>query len=121
MIMRLLIVICCAVTFSLFHAQIVCADQPVYSKKLTVENVEPAIMSVSFGGIRTKSGIIDMSDIDQNTIEIIDVHQEGNAAIVYCNFTHKKGEKLFGYIPLVRLKNSTVWVNRDNRTILANK
>ena len=118
--LKLLCLICCVASFLFFHTDFVYAGQPVYSKNLTKENVQPAIMSVVWGGIQTLSDIVDISDIEQNTIEIIDVHQEGRAAFVYCNFTNKKGEKLFGYIPLMRLKNSMIWVNRDNWTILAN-
>ena len=120
MMMRLFFIICFVTSFLFFLTRIVYSGPPVNSQNLTKENVQPAIMSVAWGGIRTESDIVDLSDIEKGTIKIIDVHQEGNTALVYCNFTNKKGEKLFGYIPLIRLKNSLIWVNRDNWTILAN-
>lgn len=120
MMMRLFFIICFVTSFLFFLTQIVYSGPPVNSQNLTKENVQPAIMSVAWGGIRTESDIVDLSDIEKGTIKIIDVHQEGNTAFVYCKFTDTKGQKLFGYIPLVRLKNSLIWVNRDNWTILAN-
>jgi hypothetical protein len=116
---KLLLLICCTVASLYFHSQIVCASQTVFSKNLSIEDVHPAILSGSVGWVRVQSGIIDISDIDLHSVKIIDVHQEGNTAIVYCNFTHKQGEKFFGYIPLLRLQNSTAWINRDNGLILA--
>lgn len=61
---------------------------------------------------------MDSSDINFNSIKILDVHQEGNIAFIYSNFNNKQGEKFFGYIPLIRQKNSTVWINRNNGLIL---
>ena len=80
--------------------------------------MESSIFSVSKLGIRVQSDLIDSSDINFNSIKILDVHQEGNTAIVYCNFKNKQGEKFFGYIPLIRQKKSTVWINRNNGLIL---
>ena len=115
---KLLFLICCAVASLCFQSRIVWAGQTVCSKNLTIEDVQPAILSGSLGWFRVQSAIVDMADIDLNSIKIIDLHQEGNAAIVYCNFTHKQGDKFFGYIPLVRLKNSMAWINRENGLIL---
>jgi len=115
---KFLVSICCVVPFLYCHSQIVYAGQRVYSKNLTIEDVQTAILSGSLGGIRAQSGIIPISNIDQHSIKIIDLHQEGNAAIVYCNFTHKQGGKFFGYIPLSRSKKSMIWINRDNGIIL---
>jgi hypothetical protein len=117
--MKSLMIICCIISFLFFHTQIVYAGKPVNLKYLEKEDVQTAIMSVVWGGIRTDSQIVALSDIDQRTVKVIDIHQEGNTALVYCNFTNKKGEKLFGYIPLIRLANSLIWVNRDNWTLLA--
>ena len=115
---KLLFLIWCIVGSLYFQAQTVCASQIVYSINLTIEDVQAAVQSGSLGWIRVQSDIVHVSDIDLNSIEIIDLHQEGNAAFVYCNFCLKGGGKLFGYIPLIRLKNSTTWINRDNGLML---
>jgi len=117
--MKSLMIICCIISFLFFHTQIVYAGKLVNSKDLEKEDVQTAIMSVAWGGIRTDSNIVALSDIDQSTVTVIDIHQEGNKALVYCNFTNKNGEKLFGYIPLIRLADSLIWVNRDNWALLA--
>jgi len=111
---RLLFLICCVLSF--LHFQVVYAGQAAYSANLTKKDAQTAIQSGSLGGIRTQSGIIEVSEIEQNSIKIIEVHQEGNAAFVYCNFTHKQGRDFFGYIPLLQL-NATMWMNRDNGII----
>ncbi|KPK26855.1 MAG: hypothetical protein AMJ61_07700 [Desulfobacterales bacterium SG8_35_2] len=117
--MKSLMVFFCFISFLFFHTQIVYAGKLVNSKYLEKEDVQTAILSVVWGGIRTDSNIIALADIDQSTVTVIDIHQEGNTALVYCNFINKKGEKLFGYIPLIRLAKSLIWVNRDNWTLLA--
>lgn len=113
---KLLSLSCCVAVLLSFHSQVVWAGQAVYSQNLSIKEAQSAIQSGSLGGIRTQSGIIEVSDIDQNSIQIIEVHQEGNAAIVYCNFTHKRGGDFFGYIPLLQL-NASRWMNRDNGII----
>lgn len=115
---KLFFLLCCIIASSYFYSHIAYANQAVYSQNLTIEDVHPAVMSGSLGWIRVQSDIINISDINLNSIKIIDLHQEGNTAFIYCNFTHKEGKKLFGYIPLIRLKNSTAWINRDNGLIL---
>jgi len=109
---------CCFVAFIGLNVQLASANQIVNSYNLTEADVAPAVFSGSLGWIRVQSGIIDTEDIDLNSIKIIDVHQDGNAAFIYCNFTHKQGKKFFGYIPLLRMKNSLTWINRDNGIIL---
>ena len=116
--MKKLFLLCCAVATLCFQVQIVFASQAVNSHNLSKEDVQPAVLSGTLGWIRVQSGFIDMSDIDLNSIEIVDVHQDGNTAFVYCNFTHKEGSKFFGYIPLLRLNSSSAWINRDNGLIL---
>jgi len=87
---KFLFLICCVVTFFSFHSQVVYAGQIEFSENLTVEDVQSAIMSVALGGIRQQSGIIDISNIDQSSIKVIEVHQVGNSAIVYCNFNRRQ-------------------------------
>lgn len=117
--MKKLLLICCGViAASCFYSQLVYANQAVNSHNLTLADVQPAVLSGSLGWMRVQSDIIYINEIDLNSIEVIDLHQEGNTAFVYCNFTNKQGKKLFGYVPLIRLKNSTTWINRDNGMIL---
>jgi len=113
---KLFFLIFFAVTSLYIHSHIVCAAQTINSQNLTLEDVEPAILSGSLGGIHTQSAVIDISEIDLNSIKIIALHQERNTVFIYCNFTHKQGKKIFGYIPLLQI-NSTMWVNRDNGMI----
>lgn len=115
---KLFFLLCCIIASSCFYSGIVYANQAVSSQNLTIADVHNAVMTGSLGWMRVQSDIIKISDIDLNSIKIIDLHQEGNTAFVYCNFTHKQGTKLFGYIPLIRLRNSTAWINRDNGLIL---
>lgn len=113
-----LIILCSLFAYLTVFPLIVYAGQIVYSQNLNIEVIESSIFSVSKLGIRVQSGLIDSSDINFNSIKILDVHQERNIAFVYCNFNNNKGEKFFGYIPLIRHKNSTVWINRNNGLIL---
>ena len=115
---RLVFLIFWVVPLLYLHSQLVYAGQVANVHNLTLEDVQTGIQSFSRGGIRVQSNNIEAANIDQDSIKVLDVHQEGNTAFVYCNFTDKKGEKFFGYIPLLRLKNSTTWINRDNGIIL---
>ena len=108
----------CVVVSMFFCSQIAWASQNANSPNLTIEGIQPVMQSGSFGWIRIQSGIIEASKIDLDTIKVIDISQDENAAFVYCNFTHKQGKKYFGYIPLLRIKNSRTWINRDNGLIL---
>ena len=100
------------------YPPIVWTGQVVHSPNLNLAVIESSIYSVSKLGIRVQSGLIESNDINFNSIKILDVHQEGNTAFVYCNFNNKQGEKYFGYISLIKQKNSTVWINRNNGLIL---